>query len=198
LGTTDPDNPDVKRGGTPGPVPSNKSSAINKHAEVTAEGIDEISDKALFFDKTGAGSIFKESMKKDNAGLLFAVGAAIVAGGKEGKALTNTMREVVKMRAGFAKEGIPIIVDNSIGVNPQKIANELRKQGFNARSVTEIFGNDPGDANILKLAEAVKGRVLATDRGRNIGGGFGKQSIPVSGKIRQTDTIVRIVKEEIK
>ena len=104
----------------------------------------------------------------------------------------------LKEKAGFTGEGIPIIVDNSLGVNPEKLAGELRQNGINARSVNEIFGKDPGDANIKQLTEQIGGRVLASDRGRDIGGGFGSSTIKNARQGLSTSTYIRLINEAIK
>ena len=66
--------------------------------------------------------------------------------------------------------------------------------GFNVRSVSEIFGKDPGtDIPINKLANILGARVLTRDRGRDSGGGFGSNAIPVDSRIRSIDTIIRIL-----
>jgi hypothetical protein len=61
------------------------------------------------------------------------------------------LKQVARSKAGFAAEGEPVIVDSAMGVNPNSIAAGLRGQGFNARSVSEIFGRDPGDVAIGAL-----------------------------------------------
>jgi hypothetical protein len=98
--------------------------------------------------------------------------------------------------AGFSEDGQPLIVDTSIPVNPQAVADFLRTQGYNALAVTEMFGQeDPGDPAIRALADVVNGRVVATDVGHDIEGGFGDRVIQVAGSIRQVATILRLIEE---
>ena len=114
------------------------------------------------------------------------------------KDLINTLKSALRSRAGFAEEGVPVIADNSLGVNPLKVAEALRSQGINARSVGEIFGKDPGDAAIKQIADHLGGKVVAVDRGRQITGGFGRATIRVDGRVREVDTVIRIVTEALK
>lgn len=108
------------------------------------------------------------------------------------KLLQNRARRVAGLR-----EGRPIIVDNSLGVvgGADKVAETLRAHGYNARSVNEIFGVDPGDPAILKLLEAVDGRIVASDRGAN-GEGFRRLRIKVPNRVRNVESVLRIVEEE--
>ena len=112
--------------------------------------------------------------------------------------LTDTLKAVLRLRAGFKDTGVPIIVDNSLGINPNRTAETLRARGFNACSVTEIFGPDPGDAAIRQLAEFLEGRVVAVDRGREFMGGFGRACIRIDGRVRSVDSIIRIVEGELE
>jgi hypothetical protein len=74
--------------------------------------------------------------------------------------MSAEMRALVAKRAGFASQGEPLIVDNSIGVNPGRVAAALRADGYNARSVIEIFGRDPGDPAILWGSKTSVGAVI--------------------------------------
>ena len=119
-------------------------------------------------------------------------------GGKAAKnpeELVRILRMILKRKAGFADEGVPYIVDNSLGVNPQLVAAGLRANGFNARSVREIFGLDPGDAAIKGFADKLGGRVIAADKGHQIGGGFGQATLLVDGRVKTVDSVIRLVKE---
>jgi hypothetical protein len=111
--------------------------------------------------------------------------------------LINTLRAVLRQKAGFTETGVPIIVDNSLGINPNRVASALRARGFNAHSVTELFGPDPGDLAIRQLANVLGGRVVASDRGRDLMGGFGRTTLRVHGRIRSVDSVIRIVEGEI-
>jgi RHS repeat-associated protein len=129
------------------------------------------------------------------AGLARAAGRWVVRKAAEGAAkralagqLAGGLRAALRSKAGFADEGLPLIVDNSLGVNPQRVAAALRSRGYNARSVTEIFGPDPGDAAISQLASQLSGRVLSVDKT-----GFGALRIPIDPRVRQVDSVLRIV-----
>jgi hypothetical protein len=96
---------------------------------------------------------------------------------------------------------MPIIVDNSLGYpgTSDKLAQDLRASGVNARSVNEIFGSDPGDSNIRTLGENVGAKVLTNDRGRDAlqGGGFGKSAINARQNL-SSSTYLRLINEAIK
>lgn len=102
--------------------------------------------------------------------------------------LSSGMRVLLKRKAGFVDEGVPVIVDNALGANPERVAAALRARGINARSVTEIFGPDPGDVAIRQLAEQIRGRVLSADKT-----GFGRLRIRIDARVRQADDAVRLV-----
>jgi len=115
--------------------------------------------------------------------------------------LAQTTALVARKKAGFADEGIPLILDNSLGVNSTKLAANLRADGINARSVREIFGpKDPGDTVIRSLAEQIGGRVAAVDRARDVlkGGGFGNTVIQISGRLKNPETVKGLVKKGLK
>jgi RHS repeat-associated protein len=129
---------------------------------------------------------------RDNTDVALGVGGTILS-------LIPTMKAIVVKQAGFAAKGVPIIIDNSLGVSTNKVAAALREAGINARTVTEIFGKDPGDKAIRKLASSINGRVVATDRGRQLGEGFGNLAIKVDGRIQKDiNSAVRIVKKELR
>ncbi len=107
--------------------------------------------------------------------------------------MAGDLRGLLAGKAGFSGSGEPLIVDNSLPVNPQAVAQGLRDAGYNARSVGEIFGPDPGDPAIRQLAEQLNGRVIASDVGHNIGGGFGSRAIQVPGQLRQFESILRLL-----
>ena len=113
------------------------------------------------------------------------------------RAFQSLLTQRIRGIAGFANKGQPIIVDNSLGANPQKVAEVLRGQGVNARSVNEIFGEDPKDPAIRALAENIGGRVVASDRGRDVGGGFGNLAIRVDQRARTPEDVARIVIQNI-
>ncbi len=84
--------------------------------------------------------------------------------------LGGQLVSLIRRRAGFAEEGVPLIIDSN---NMRRgMAEALRARGYNVRTVSEIFGVDPGDQAIASLAETLGGRVLANnmqDFGRTIG-----------------------------
>lgn len=89
------------------------------------------------------------------------------------------------------------MVDNSIGVSPQRVAEALRARGINARSVDEIFGLDPGDPAIMEVLEALNGRIVASDRGAVPGTGFWNLRIKVPQRLRTVDEVVRLVESQL-
>jgi RHS repeat-associated protein len=106
--------------------------------------------------------------------------------------LSGPLRNALRAKAGFKSTGEPIIVDPSIGANPQRVAAALRARGINARSVREAFGRDDvKDPEILRVAEQLGGRVLASDRGRKVGG-FGPRAIRITQRIRSPEDVVRL------
>jgi hypothetical protein len=113
--------------------------------------------------------------------------------------LVETLHQILRQKAGFANEGMPLIVDNSLGVNPQSVAAALREQGLNARSVKEIFGDkDPRDPAIRSLAERIGGRVIAVDKGATPGEGFSKSAIRIPGQVRTEASVIRLVEEALQ
>jgi hypothetical protein len=99
-------------------------------------------------------------------------------------------------RAGFSREGLPLIVDESIGVvgGPNAAAQALREAGFNARSVLEIYGRGGiQDPQIAGLARQIGGRVVTYDKGAQLGQGFGQLAIRPKGVIRDPTELVRFV-----
>ncbi|MEW6737976.1 MAG: hypothetical protein AB1489_42255 [Acidobacteriota bacterium] len=51
-----------------------------------------------------------------------------------------------------------------------------------------------GDPAIRTLAESIGGRVVAVDRGRQLGQDFGSSAINVNRRVRSPETILRIVR----
>jgi len=81
------------------------------------------------------------------------------------------LRQVLRRQAGFADEGVPIILDENLA--GRGVAQALRDRGFNVRDVREVFGRGGiADSDILSLADTLNGRVLKLDRGRRLQGGF--------------------------
>jgi hypothetical protein len=70
--------------------------------------------------------------------------------------------------------------------------------GYDAISVNEIFGQDPrNDDPIRECADEWGARVVASDRGRDPGGGFGSRIIRVDGRVRTVEQVIRIVQAAI-
>ena len=100
--------------------------------------------------------------------------------------------------AGFTGVGTKLIIDNSIPLNPAAVAQYLNSLSYDARSVNEIFGSDPGDDRpMLCLAEWLDARVVASDRGHDRGGGFWNRAIRILGSVTRMDTIVRLIEAAI-
>jgi len=88
---------------------------------------------------------------------------------------------IARMRsvAGFKNTGKPYLIDenvyNSLPVDEREgFINDLRAAGYNARSVKEVFGRDPGDDVLKIFAEQTETEVVSKDKGKDIGGGFGR------------------------
>ncbi len=106
--------------------------------------------------------------------------------------LVNTTRAILRKKAGFSDSGTPIILDTNL--EAKGLVDILRVNGFNVRSVSEIFGKDVGDSAINQLANKIGAKVLTRDRGRQIGQGFGNNAIQVDSRVRNFDDILRILK----
>lgn len=79
------------------------------------------------------------------------------------------------------------------------MAEALRSRGYNVRSVHEIFGRGGiKDPVINGLAEAINGRVLTADRGRQMGEGFGRNAIQVDSRVgTNIDALARMLAKEL-
>jgi hypothetical protein len=106
-----------------------------------------------------------------------------------GRRLAGQIVTQIKRLAGFADEGIPLIIDsNSMR---RGFAEQLRSRGFNVRTVDEIFGADPGDFVIKDLAETLGGRVLTNnvrDFGRDV-------AIRIDPRATRIETWIRLIEE---
>jgi hypothetical protein len=146
-------------------------------------------------------TIIDEAILAVFGGSLFGRGAAAVtaASGAIGRAeLLALLRARALQQAGFSGSGTPLILDTNLAA--RGVVEALRARGLNVRSVAEIFGKDPKDAAIRKFAEAVGGRVVSADRGRDLlrGGGVGADRIQIPGRIRPTaDSIERLIREQL-
>ena len=116
--------------------------------------------------------------------------AAKASKGAAERSLVETARAVLQKKAGFSDSGIPVILDSNLET---KGLDALRAKGFNVQSVSEIFGKDVGDPGINDLAETLGARVLTRDRGRQIGEGFGRNTIQVGRRIKSADQIARVL-----
>ena len=108
-----------------------------------------------------------------------------------GQRLAGQLVTKIRRAAGFADEGIPLIIDSHS--MRRGMAEQLRARGYNVRTVTEIFGTDPGDPAIKSLAETLGGRVLTnnmTDFGRDI-------AIGIDPRATTADTWIRILQEAL-
>ena len=110
---------------------------------------------------------------------------------KPGQRLSGQLLALVRRKAGFADEGIPLIIDsNSMR---RGMAEQLRSRGFNVRTVSEIFGQDPGDPAIKSLAEALGGRVLTNnmrDFGRRV-------AIQIDPRATTVDSWIRLIERAL-
>jgi hypothetical protein len=108
-----------------------------------------------------------------------------------------TRARILKV-AGFSERGIPLIIDESLEIALPGTTAALRAHGYNVRSVREIYqAPRVTDPTIFDLAQAIDARVITLDRGRDIGGGFGGRAIVIDGRIRRTETIIRILEGEV-
>lgn len=108
-----------------------------------------------------------------------------------GHRLASQLVTKIRRAAGFADEGIPMIIDSDS--MRRGMADSLRAKGYNARTVTEIFGKDPGDEAIKSLAETLGGRVLTNnmkDYGRHI-------AVRIDRRATTVDTWIRLLKEAV-
>lgn len=75
-----------------------------------------------------------------------------------GQQVGSALVSLIRQKAGFADDGVPRIIDsNSMR---RGMAESLRLAGYNARTVNDIFGMDPGDPAIASLARTIGGRIL--------------------------------------
>jgi RHS repeat-associated protein len=124
--------------------------------------------------------------------------AADAARDAANNALLGTLQSRLLQQAGFAEKGAPIILDeNLMGTG---VAEGLRSQGYNVRSISEIFGRTGiKDPVIREFAEASGARVLTADRGRQLGEGFGKLAIQVDARVgKDINAISRYLSEALK
>ena len=136
----------------------------------------------------------KGTLVASQAGFWWYVKRADAAGdaAEASRRVAAQLISVIRRNAGFADEGIPLIIDsNSMR---RGMVDQLRARGFNVRTVAEIFGSDPGDEAIKSLAEKLGGRVLTNnmrDFGRDI-------AIRIDPRATSTDTWTRILGEALE
>ena len=74
------------------------------------------------------------------------------------------------------------------------MAEWLRARGYNVRTVTEIFGRDPGDLVIGDLARQIGGKVLTnnmTDFGR-------RTAIRIDPRAANLETWIRLIENGLR
>jgi RHS repeat-associated protein len=118
------------------------------------------------------------------------------------KTIVDAFTSVLKRITGFNSNGRPVLVDSSMslkGQSPDSLANGLRGQGINARSVNEVFGRDPGDPAIRSFANAIDARIATRDIGRDIlkGGGLGDRAIRVDPRIQSFENVLQIISRAV-
>ncbi len=114
--------------------------------------------------------------------LLRAARSGNAAADEARKAFLAGLGNRLRQQAGFAEKGAPIILDENI--TGKGVAEALRAEGYNVRSVREIFGKgEITDPVIREFAEVTGARVLTSDRGRQLGEGFGKLAIQVDARV---------------
>lgn len=112
--------------------------------------------------------------------------------------MAGALSRLSLQKAGFSGKGVPIILDENLAA--RGMADALRAQGYNVRSVAEVFGqNGVKDPAIRQFAESVGARVLTADRGRQIGEGFGRLAIQVPGRVgTNAEAVARLLSEALK
>ena len=76
---------------------------------------------------------------------------------------------------------------------------QLRQAGYNVRDVREIFGSGGiPDEQINQLAETIGAKVLTSDRGRQITGGFFKNAIQVDQRATSVESLKKYLDTALK
>lgn len=113
--------------------------------------------------------------------------------------LLDLLRSRLLQLSGFTSGEQPLVVDSSLGVNHNEVAAALRASGYNARSVEEIFGTiRVSDPAIFQLARSINAQVIASDRGRDLTGGFFDLTLHVPNRVRRVESVIRFVEEALK
>lgn len=118
---------------------------------------------------------------------------AIAAAGatKIGRIVSEIVENVIDAKAGFKTDGQRIIVDENFAGR----APELRELGVNARGVDELGMRGADDATINSVAETLGAKVLTSDKGSDIAGGFGQNAIRVDDRVKNAESLKRILDE---
>jgi RHS repeat-associated protein len=157
------------------------------------------------FDKEFALMIFGgkavQSAVQWGRGLLaveaVAAESAVATNSLVARELVPTLKQVLRQKAGFSAEGQAIILDENLAA--RGMADALRAQGHNVRSVQEIYGRGGiTDPKILELARSINARVLTRDVGRQLEGGFFERAIKVDYRVRTAEGVGRILQEGLK
>lgn len=95
----------------------------------------------------------------------------------------------------IATGGQPLILDESL--SDRGLVEALRAQGFNVRSVRELFRRfGVKDKEIAEFAEAINARVITLDRGNNDPGGFERRAIAIDERARSPQSIKRVLESK--
>ena len=116
--------------------------------------------------------------------------------------LLPLLKQLLASKAGFTGRGIPLILDAHLeSKHLAELIQLLKENGFEARSVTQIFGTSDKlkDPEIRSVAEALGIHVVTKDVGRQAGGGFGKLAIVLPGSLSGNDiqSILRYILRQL-
>jgi RHS repeat-associated protein len=114
-------------------------------------------------------------------------------------AIVDQLAERAVQLVGWKGIGTKLIIDESLGANPTAVAAKLREMGYDAKSVPEIFEGARGvkDPIIKFLAKLSGARVVTSDRGHDAGGGFGDLAVSVPQRLRDPDSVARLVASQV-
>jgi hypothetical protein len=111
--------------------------------------------------------------------------------------LARALAKVARFKAGFSSGGRAVILDENLST--RGMAEALRRQGYNVRSVQEIYGTGTIDDEIIfDLARRIDARVLTRDVGRQPAKGFFELGITVDSRVRTPEGVGRILEEGLK
>jgi len=108
--------------------------------------------------------------------------------------LVNTLAAAARVKAGFSKDGVPILVDENV-VHSTALAAQLRAEGYNARSAEEVGLANQGvkDPPILRLIRFIGGRVITGDHGQGRDGGFKERAIRIDRRGQYLGPVMRLL-----